>query len=283
MLHDYSGTTQNAYQYKYNGKELQETGMYDYGARQLMVDAPGFLQMDPLAEKMPWMSPYAYAFNNPIRNTDPTGMEPEDVINSDGGDEDCCGGSYVQFQQAAYKWFDAGGELINRAGAKLEGFFTTGKEISKVGSNTTSIENTTTASAGLDGNFFKPMAVKDERGNIVVTAQSKSLFKFEVRNESLVKSEFKNVIPTEAGTVTIKNTTAYSSKSSTSSGKSSGKSNTTKAIFGAGDNGIVGAVKVEKKSTTYSGGLQVEQKVNVGNRYIKIGASATTNIKKDNK
>ncbi|PUB24728.1 hypothetical protein C8J95_1206 [Elizabethkingia sp. YR214] len=23
----------NAYQYKYNGKELQETGMYDYGAR----------------------------------------------------------------------------------------------------------------------------------------------------------------------------------------------------------------------------------------------------------
>ncbi|WP_317167703.1 RHS repeat-associated core domain-containing protein [Chryseobacterium sp. Tr-659] len=79
------------YQYKYNGKELQETGFYDYQARQLMTDAPGFLQIGPLAEKMPWMSPYAYAFNNPIRNTDPTGMEPEDVIDDGGGSEQCCG------------------------------------------------------------------------------------------------------------------------------------------------------------------------------------------------
>ena len=32
-MHNYTATTQNAKQYKYNGKELQETGMYDYGAR----------------------------------------------------------------------------------------------------------------------------------------------------------------------------------------------------------------------------------------------------------
>ncbi|KFF25056.1 hypothetical protein IW16_16660 [Chryseobacterium vrystaatense] len=28
----------NLYQYKYNGKERQETGMYDYGARMYMPD-----------------------------------------------------------------------------------------------------------------------------------------------------------------------------------------------------------------------------------------------------
>ncbi|WP_367118536.1 hypothetical protein [Chryseobacterium sp.] len=38
LLHNYTRTTQNAYQYKYNGKELQETGMYDYGARMYMAD-----------------------------------------------------------------------------------------------------------------------------------------------------------------------------------------------------------------------------------------------------
>jgi len=33
-LHNYTATTENAYQYKYNGKELQETGNYDYGYEQ---------------------------------------------------------------------------------------------------------------------------------------------------------------------------------------------------------------------------------------------------------
>ena len=51
--------------------------VYDYGARMYDMQAPHFLQMDPLSEKGPQYSPYCYAFNNPVNLTDPDGRWPE--------------------------------------------------------------------------------------------------------------------------------------------------------------------------------------------------------------
>jgi RHS repeat-associated protein len=69
--------------YKFGSKELQETGAYDFGARQYLPDIARWVVPDPLSEKHPDLNPMMYANNNPVRFVDPDGM---DWVESKNGD-----------------------------------------------------------------------------------------------------------------------------------------------------------------------------------------------------
>lgn len=79
--------------FRFGGKEFQDDKIgginldwYDFHARNYDAALGRWMNVDPLAEKMPSWSPYTYTFNNPIRFTDPTGMIPEDWVESADGD-----------------------------------------------------------------------------------------------------------------------------------------------------------------------------------------------------
>jgi RHS repeat-associated protein len=75
-----SGTSSWSSPYRFNGKELdQETGLAYYGARYYANQLSMWLSVDPMASKMPNVSPYSYCFDNPLKFTDPTGAIPTPV------------------------------------------------------------------------------------------------------------------------------------------------------------------------------------------------------------
>ena len=91
-----TSTNQGFQPYKYNGKELDRIhglDWYDYGARRYDPAYCLFTQIDPLAEKYPHLSPYAYCAGNPVRYIDPDGRhirvkKKDGVYLIDGGEVD---------------------------------------------------------------------------------------------------------------------------------------------------------------------------------------------------
>ena len=72
--------------FKFNAKELDaETGWYYYGARYYNPKWSIWLSVDPLSERYPAWSPYAYVLHNPVNAIDPNGLT-DYKINRDTGE-----------------------------------------------------------------------------------------------------------------------------------------------------------------------------------------------------
>ena len=79
-------STRHDVRYKFTGKERDAETGFDYtstvlsagfGARYYASDLSVWLGVDPLADKYPSTSPYAYVFNNPVMFIDKWGLEGE--------------------------------------------------------------------------------------------------------------------------------------------------------------------------------------------------------------
>ena len=73
-----TGSSGDLNRFKFNGKELDRIhglDWYDYGARFYDAATGRWPTMDPLAEKEPEMSPYAFCGNNPVSRIDPNGLD----------------------------------------------------------------------------------------------------------------------------------------------------------------------------------------------------------------
>jgi len=101
--------------YTFSGKERDtETGYSYFGARYYNSDLSIWLSVDPLSDKYPNLTPYAYCANNPIILVDPDGKDVEDgedwVRGKDGRYRY---DSRVHSQEDAEKYYGKGAQAIS--------------------------------------------------------------------------------------------------------------------------------------------------------------------------
>jgi RHS repeat-associated protein len=110
FVEEHSNT--NRTPYLFNGKEQdEETGLYYYGARYYDPRTSIWESVDPLANKYPSLSPYAFVANNPILFRDPDGKRIKIVWRDENGHR------RVGFYNADK------GIAVNRKGEEVHGKF----------------------------------------------------------------------------------------------------------------------------------------------------------------
>ena len=77
-----SSLANNAYQYKYQGQELQENGWYSFKWRNYIPELGRFFNIDPLTEDYEIWTPYSFSGNRVVNARELEGLEPVDINKS---------------------------------------------------------------------------------------------------------------------------------------------------------------------------------------------------------